>query len=79
MIGLGDPPLPMPQVRNPSHDELHLRDGSVRAGPLESLDARRVITPERTYERREVRWIYLAPPPAGVSGGVSGARWQRWW
>jgi dimethylglycine dehydrogenase len=72
MIGLGDPPLPMPQIRNPSHDELHLRDGSVRAGPLESLDARRVITPERTYERREVRWIYLAPRPAGVSGGGSG-------
>ena len=37
MIGLGDPPLPMPQVRNPSHDELYLRDGSVREGPSETL------------------------------------------
>ena len=52
---------------------LYLRDGSVREGPFESLDARRVITPARTYERREVRWIYLAPPPTGVSGGGTGA------
>ena len=73
MIGLGDPPLPVPQIRNPSHDELHLRDGSVRTGPFVSLDARRVITPERTFERREVRWIYLAPPPAGFAGGGSPA------
>ena len=73
MIGLGDPPLPAPEIRNPSHDELHLRDGSVRTGPFVSLDARRVITPERTFERREVRWIYLAPPPAGFAGGGSRA------
>ena len=72
-IGLGDPPLPSPAVRNPLADELHLRDGSVRPGPLVSLDARRVVTPARAYERREVRWIYLAPPPAGSAGGGGAA------
>jgi hypothetical protein len=71
-IGLGDPPLPAPAVRNPLADELHLRDGSVRQGPLVSLDARRVVTPARVYERREVRWIFLAPPPAGSAGGGGG-------
>ncbi len=73
MIGLDDPPLPPPAVRGPGEDELHLRDGSVRPGPLVSLDARRVVTPARAYDRREVRWIYLAPPPAGFGGGGSGA------
>ena len=72
-IGLGDPPLPSPTVRNPLADELHLRDGSVRPGPLVSLDAGRVVTPARAYERREVRWIYLAPPPAGSAGGGGAA------
>jgi hypothetical protein len=73
LIGLGDPPLPSPTVRNPLADELHLRDGTVRPGPLVSLDARRVVTPARAYERREVRWIYLAPPPAGSAGGGGAA------
>ena len=72
-IGLGDPPLPSPAVRSPLIDELHLRDGSVRPGPLVSLDARRVVTPARAYERREVRWIYLAPLPAGSADGGGGA------
>lgn len=68
-IGLGDPSLPSPAVGNPLADELHLRDASVRPGPLVSLDARRVVTRARAYERREVRWIYLASPPAGSAGG----------
>jgi hypothetical protein len=72
MIGLDDPPLPPPAVRAPGEDELHLRDGSVRPGPLVSLDARRVVTPARAYDRDEVRWIYLAPPPAGFGGRGSG-------
>jgi hypothetical protein len=80
-LGLGDPPLPPPAVRNPGQDELHLRDGSVRPGPLVSLDARRVVTPARAYERREVRWIYLARPcpprvlvaAAAVAAGVARA------
>jgi hypothetical protein len=46
MIGLGDPPLPPPRVRNPLQDELHLRDGSIHPGPLVSLDARRAIPVE---------------------------------
>lgn len=68
-IGLGDPSLPSPAVRNPLADELHLRDGTVQPGPLVSLGARRVVTPSRAYERGEVRWIYLASPPAGSAGG----------
>jgi hypothetical protein len=79
MIGLGDPPLPMPTIRNPSQDELHLQDGSVRPGPLVSLDARRVITRERTFERREVRWIYLAyvPPSGDAARKPSGSEGER--
>jgi hypothetical protein len=73
LIGLDDPPLPAPSIRNPVQDELHLRDGSVRPGPLVSLDARRVVTPVRAYERREVRWIYLAPSPAGSAGDGGAA------
>jgi hypothetical protein len=68
-IGLDDPPLPIPAVRNFLQDELHLPDGSIRPGPLVSIDARQVVTPARTYARREVRWIYLARAPA--SGGVA--------
>ena len=32
-IGLGDPPLPSPAVRNPLADELHLRDGPCGQAP----------------------------------------------
>ena len=68
---------------DPSHDELHLRDGSVRAeSPREPRRATRDRTPERTHERRaRSSWIYLAPRPAGVSvwgaGRGGGAWWQR--
>jgi hypothetical protein len=68
-IGLGDAAMPTPQMRNPLQDELHVRDGSIHPGPLVGLDVRRVTTPARTFERRQVRWIHLAPPPAGFSGG----------
>jgi hypothetical protein len=69
MIGLGDPPLPIPAIQNFLQDELHLGDGSIRSGPFVGLDARRVVTLERTFQRREVRWIYLtrAPGPGGVA------------
>lgn len=72
-IGLGDPPLPVPTIQNPVQDELHLRDGSVRPGPLVNLNARQVVTPVRTYVRREVRWIYLPQPPASSTGRGRGA------
>jgi hypothetical protein len=72
LIGLGNPPLPAPPIRNPLQDEIHLRDGSSHTGPFVSLDARRVITSAREYARREVRWIYLAPAPV-ASGSGSGS------
>jgi hypothetical protein len=72
-IGLGDPSPPVPAVRNPLQDELHLRDGSVRPGPLVSIDSRQAVTPARAYARRDVRWIYLAPTPARSAGGGGGS------
>jgi hypothetical protein len=70
-IGLEDPSLPPPEVQRPLEDELHLRDGGVRPGPVLAIDARQVVTPERAYGRGEVRWIYLAP--AEVAGRGAGA------
>ncbi len=63
MIGLDDPPLPPPGIRNPLQDELHLRNGMVHPGPFVSLDARKVVTPPRTFERREVRSGSAWRPP----------------
>lgn len=69
-IGFEDPSLPPPRVQRPLEDELHLRDGGVRPGPVLAIDARQVVTPERAYGRSEVGWIYLAP--AEVTGRGSG-------
>ncbi len=75
LIGLDDPPLPAPPIRNPLRDALHLQDGSIHPGPFVSLDAQRVTTPARVFARREVRWIYLAPAPVtGSSGGEASSR-----
>ena len=59
-IGL-DAKLPIPTPRDPMHDEVHLRDGSVHPGSLVSIDADNVVTETASYARRQVAWIWLTP------------------
>jgi len=66
-IGL-DARLPVPQLRDPMHDEVHLRDGSVHVGRLLSIDADRVVTETASYTRSQVAWIWLTPVPSGGQG-----------
>lgn len=59
-IGL-DAELPPPPPQDATRDEVHLRDGSVHAGPLVSIDADDVATESASFARKEVAWIWLTP------------------
>lgn len=68
-IGLGVEPPP-PAVRDPAHDEVHLRRGTVEVGRLVEIDAARVRTDAATNERANVAWVHLVPL---LSGGAPGS------
>ena len=59
-IGL-DAELPSPAPRDPLHDEVHYRDGSVHSGRLVSIDATSVVTENASHSRKDVAWIWLTP------------------
>jgi hypothetical protein len=63
-IGL-DAGLSPPAPQDPMRDEVHLRDGSVHAGPLVSIDADNVATESASFARKEVAWIWLTPMLGG--------------
>ncbi len=63
-IGL-DAELPSPAPRDPLHDEVHYRDGSVHSGRLVSIDATTVITENASHSRKDVAWIWLTPMLGG--------------
>jgi hypothetical protein len=69
-IGL-DAEMPPPQPQNPLRDEVHLRDGSIHAGRLLSIDDEVVATENARHPRKAVAWIWLTP--LGQTGGTGEA------
>jgi hypothetical protein len=63
-IGLGSGPAAPPNVAHPEIDEEHLRDGSIRAGRLLSIDVNSVVVAAATLPRGQVAFVHLAGPRA---------------
>jgi hypothetical protein len=58
---------PPPAVKNPVTDEIHERSGSVESGRLVAISLSKVVTEKHSYDRAQVAWIHLAPPPGGAA------------
>lgn len=72
LIGLGiagsDPP---PAIDDPLQDSIHLRSATVLKARLLGINAQAVVSSQGSQLRREVEWVYLAPPqpaPPGQAG-----------
>jgi len=69
-IGLGRAQPPPPKVKDPTQDEIHLNDGSVRAGRLSFIGKATVVTERGNHEREAVAWIYLVPRLGAARAGA---------
>ena len=58
-----------PPLQNSATDELHLADGSVHSGSVLGIRAHSVETAGKSYDRKEVKWVYLAPVSGKPRGG----------
>ncbi|MGE5233645.1 MAG: hypothetical protein ACM3OB_06000, partial [Acidobacteriota bacterium] len=52
-----------PPVADPTHDEVHLADGTVATGALEGISLGEVAFAERSFDRADVRWLHFAGAP----------------
>jgi len=49
-----------PPLQNSATDELHLADGSIQSGTLSGIRANSVEMDGKSYDRKKVKWVYLA-------------------
>ncbi len=76
-IGLATGEAPVPAAADPAQDAVHLRDGTVEAGRVVAVTAESVNTERAARGRRDVGWVYLAPPATDRSarpGAGPGSR-----
>ena len=58
-----------PAIIDPSHDEVHLRNGGVQSSRLVAVNLTQVVTEKRAYNRSEIAWIALALKETGTIKG----------